>query len=156
MKKIILTLMIAAGSFSAAWAGNLINRTGAPEGEEVNAKVRDAFKKEFTTAKDITWTVASNYYQASFKYHDQYVSAYYSIDGDLLGLTRFISPTDLPLVLQSDLKKNHSEFWVTDLFEVANQDGTSYYITLEDADQKIVLKATDGKSWENYKKVKKA
>ena len=89
-------------------------------------------------------------------YNDQYVSAYYSIDGDLMGLTRYISPADLPLVLQSDLKKNYSEFWMTDLFEVAKDDGTAYYITLEDADQKIVLKGTGGKRWENYKKVKKA
>ena len=156
MKKIILTLAIAISSFSAAFAGNAIAKHRAAKGEEVSAKVLGVFSKEFTTAKDITWTVASNYYQASFMYNDQYVSAYYSIDGDLMGLTRYISPADLPLALQSDLKKNHSEYWVTDLFEVANDNGTAYYITLEDADQKIVLKAAGGKNWENFKKVKKA
>jgi hypothetical protein len=156
MKKIILTLAIAVSSFGAAFAGNAFGKPAANQGEEVNAKVLGVFRKEFTSAKDITWTIASNYYQASFIYNDQYVSAYYSIDGDLMGLTRFIRPADLPLTLQSDLKKNHGDFWVTDLFEVANEDGTAYYITLEDADMKIVLKATDGKNWENYKKVKKA
>ena len=156
MKKIILTLAIAISSFSAAFAGNAFAKPRAAKGEEVSAKVLGVFSKEFTTAKDITWTVASNYYQACFMYNDQYVSAYYSIDGDLMGLTRYISPADLPLALQSDLKKNHSEYWVTDLFEVANDNGTAYYITLEDADQKIVLKAAGGKNWENFKKVKKA
>ena len=156
MKKIILTLAIAISSFSAALAGTSFGKPATAKGEEVSAKVLGVFSKEFTTAKDITWTVASNYYQASFMYNDQYVSAYYSIDGDLMGLTRYISPADLPLALQSDLKKNHSEYWVTDLFEVANDNGTAYYITLEDADQKIVLKAAGGKNWENFKKVKKA
>ena len=156
MKKIIVTLVIAVSSFSTAFAGNNFGKSTAAKGEEVSAKVLGVFKKEFTSAKDITWTVASNYFQASFKYNDQYVSAYYSLDGDLMGLTRFISPADLPLALQSDLKKNHSEYWVTDLFEVANDEGTAYYITLEDADHKLVLKATGGKTWQNYKKVKKA
>lgn len=145
MKKILLTLVIAVSSLGAAFAG-----------EEVSAKVLGAFKKDFTYAREITWTVADHYYQASFIYNDQYVSAYYSPEGELIGLTRFISPTDLPLALQSDLKVNHADFWITDLFEVSKDGQTVYYITLEDADAKIVLKSVDGGSWENYKKVKKA
>lgn len=156
MKKIIVTLVIAVSSFSAAFAGNSFGKPTASGGEEVNAKVLGAFKKEFSSAKEITWTVAREYYQASFVYNDQHVSAYYSLDGDLMGLTRYISPADLPLALQSDLKKNHCDYWISDLFEVANENGTAYYITLEDADTSIVLKATDGKSWKTYKKVKKA
>jgi hypothetical protein len=73
-----------------------------------------------------------------------------------LGLTRYISPADLPLALQSDLKKSYDSYWISDLFEVSNDEGTTYYITLEDADTKKVLKATDGRSWHDYKKVKKA
>ncbi|MFZ9388346.1 MAG: hypothetical protein ACO25B_10720 [Chitinophagaceae bacterium] len=145
MKKILLTLVIAVSSLGAAFAG-----------EEVSAKVLGAFKKEFTSAREITWTVADHYYQASFIYNEQYVSAYYSPEGELIGLTRFISPADLPLALQSDLKVNHADFWITDLFEVSKEGHTVYYITLEDADAKIVLKSVDGGSWENYKKVKKA
>lgn len=145
MKKIILTLAIAVSSIGAAFAG-----------EEVSAKVLGAFQKEFTTAKEITWTIAEHYYQATFLYNDQYVSAYYTPDGDLVGLTRFISPADLPLTLQSDLKKHHTGYWVTDLFEVSKDGSTAYYITLEDADSKVVLKSVDGSAWENYKKVKKA
>jgi hypothetical protein len=156
MKKLIVTLVIAVSSFSAAFAGNTFGNPADIKGEEVSAKVLGAFKKEFSSAKEITWTVASSYYQASFVYNDQHVSAYYNMDGELMGLTRFISPADLPLALQSDLRKNHSEYWISDLFEVANDDGTAYYITLEDADARIVLKATDGKSWDTYKKVKKA
>lgn len=156
MKKIILTLAIAIGSFSAALAGKAIGKPSVAGGEEVSAKVLGAFKKEFSSAKEITWTVAGTYYQASFMYNEQYISAFYNPDGYLMALTRFISPTDLPLALQSDLKKHHSAYWVTDLFEVANEEGTAYYITLEDADHKIVLKADNGKEWDNYKRVKKA
>lgn len=146
MKKVLLTLAVIIGGIGAAFAGE----------EEVDAKVLGAFKKEFSSAKQITWTVASNYFQASFVYNDQHVSAYYNTEGELLGLTRYISPADLPLALQSDLKKSHSEYWISDLFEVSNESGTAYYITLEDAETSLVLKASNGKNWDNYKKVKKS
>jgi hypothetical protein len=39
---------------------------------------------------------------------------------------------------------------------VAKTDGTTYYITLENADTKIVLKAADGNAWTFHQKTKKA
>jgi hypothetical protein len=39
---------------------------------------------------------------------------------------------------------------------MANHDGTAYYVTLETADAKIVLKSTDGSDWSVYQKSKKA
>jgi hypothetical protein len=39
---------------------------------------------------------------------------------------------------------------------VAKNDGTNYYVTLETADTKIVLKSTDGGNWSIYQKSKKA
>ena len=75
-----------------------------PGSEEVDARVLGAFKKEFATAKDITWTLAVNYYQASFVYNEQHITAYYNTEGELLGVARFISPVDLPLALQAPEK----------------------------------------------------
>lgn len=124
--------------------------------EKVAPKVLDAFKSEFSTAKEVEWTVANDYYMATFNYNGGHVFAYYTTEGELLGLTRYISTNALSLNLQSSLKKNYSDFWVSDLFEVAKNGGTDYYITLENADKKIVLHAEGGKDWELYKKVRKA
>jgi len=127
-----------------------------PGSEEVDARVLGAFKKEFATAKDITWTLAVNYYQASFVYHEQHITAYYNTEGELLGVARFISPVDLPLALQADLKKNYQPYWISNLFEAATSEGTTYYITIEDADQSLVLKSDNARDWDQYKKVKKS
>ena len=127
-----------------------------PGSEEVDARVLGAFKKEFATAKDITWTLAVNYYQASFVYNEQHITAYYNTEGELLGVARFISPVDLPLALQADLKKNYQPYWISNLFEAATSEGTTYYITIEDADQSIVLKSDNARDWDQYKKVKKS
>ncbi len=145
MKKIIIILAV------------LISTTSAFAGEEnVATKVLNAFKTEFNTAKEVEWTVGSNYYKAAFVYNEKHVFAYYNEEGELLGLTRYLSSDDLPLNLQNNLKKSYSKYWISDLFEVAKSDGTAYYITLEDADTKIVLKASAESDWSVYQKTRKA
>lgn len=104
--------------------------------ENVNQKVLDAFKTEFNSAKEVEWSVGSNYYKATFNYNGKYVFAYYNENGDLLGLTRYLSPVDLPIALQNNLKKSYEDFWISDLFEASKNEGTIYYITLENADGK--------------------
>lgn len=145
MKKMILTLVIAISSL-AVFAGE----------EDVSKKVLDAFKTEFTTAKEVEWTTGSDYYKAAFIYNDNHVFAFYGLNGNLLGITRYISPVDLPISLQISLKKNNEDYWISDLFEMSKNNSTSYYITIENADTQKVLKSTGGSDWEIYKTVKKS
>jgi hypothetical protein len=145
MKKMILTLAIVVSTFSAFAGGGLVNQ-----------KVLDAFKSEFNSAKEVEWAAGDNYYKATFTFNEKHVFAYYNMEGELLGVTRYISPADLPISLQQSLKKDYTGYWVSDLFEVARNDESGYYITLENADSKIVLKAADIYGWSPYQKVKKA
>lgn len=144
MKKIVVTLAIAISSLGAF----------ASEGT-VAKKVLDAFQSEFITAKEVEWTTGENYYQARFLYNDRYVHAYYDMDGELLGMSRYLSPLDLPLGLQNNLKKNYAGYWISDLFEVVRGEDTHYYVTIENGDSRIVLQSS-GNSWNSYKKVKKS
>ena len=144
MKKIILTLAIAVTTLSAfAFKG-------------VNEKVLKSFQSDFNTAKEVVWTAGNNYYKAAFTYNEKHVFAYYSADGELLGVTRYLSPADMPMHLQTELKKDYNNYWVSDLFEVSKPEGTAYYVTLENADTKLVLKAENGNDWNYYQKVKKS
>ncbi|HLG39217.1 MAG TPA: hypothetical protein VI461_06090 [Chitinophagaceae bacterium] len=147
MKKMIVTLAIALSTLSS-FAGEV----------KVSSKVLDAFQTEFATASDITWSEGSNFYKASFIFNGQHVSAFYSTEGELMGTSRYISSLDLPIGLQASLKKGYSNYWIADLFEVSNSEGTSYYITLENADSKVVLKSANGdNNWKVYqKKITKA
>jgi hypothetical protein len=145
MKKMILTLAIAVSTLSAF----------AKE-EKVAPLVLNAFNKEFTTAKEVEWTIGSNFYIAAFVYNEKHVFAYYNAEGHLLGLTQYISPDTLPMTLQSSLKKDYGEYWISDLFEVAKDGTTAYYITMENAEKKVVLQAIGGDGWSVYKKIRKA
>ena len=87
--------------------------------------------------------------------NDQVMFAYYNGEGELLGVTRNIVSSQLPISLLADLKKNYSEYWISDLFEMASNSETDYYVTLESADSTLVLKSSGSASWNVYKKIKK-
>lgn len=145
MRKIILMLALTISTISAF----------ASEAE-INAKVLELFKTEFAAAKEVSWSDAGSYYKAEFTFNGQHVNAYYSKEGELLGLARYITSFDLPLSLQASLKKAYTDFWISDLFEKTKGTSTTYYITLENADTQLVLKASAGEGWTVYKKIKKA
>ena len=123
--------------------------------EKVSPKVLNAFNTEFTSAQEVEWTATGDYFRASFDINGVKVSAYYNADGELMGLTRNISTAQLPVSLQANLKKNYSGYWISDLFEVAKNNGTSYYVTLENGDKKVVLTSANGSDWSTYKKDRK-
>ena len=144
MKKILLTLAIAVSSL-ASFANNPT---------DVNPAVLNAFNSDFAKAQNVEWVAGEHYYKAGFVINEKYLFAYYSAEGKLLGITRHIIADELPINLQLSLKKNYSNYWISDLFEMAKNDNSTYYITLENADGKLVLKSSGG-SWEVYDRVKK-
>ena len=137
---IALAMMITLTT--SAFAGN----------EKVKPEILEAFKNQFASAQEITWLVGSNYYKAAFTCNGAWMFAFYNTEAEFLGTVRHISSTQLPFYLQSNLKKNYARYWITDLFELSNEEGTRYYITLQDADQKIVLRSGYGSGWEVYYK----
>jgi len=145
MKKMILTLAVALSTL-CSFAGE----------ENVSARVLDAFNVQFNTATNVKWTTGSNFYKAAFEFNGQHVFAFYTTEGELMGLTRYISSVDLPVALQSELKKDYSSYWIADLFEVSNAEGTNYYITIENADTRLVLKSGSSNDWSVYQKLSKS
>ncbi len=143
MKKIIITLAIAISSFSAFAT------------EPVSPIVLNSFNKEFTGVQNVEWTSTDSYVKATFVYNGQNVAAFYHPNGEIIAVTRNITSLQLPISLQTNLKDQYEGYWISDLFELSNNDGTSYYITLENADSKLVLKSEDNAQWVSFKKTTK-
>jgi hypothetical protein len=85
----------------------------------------------------------------------QYATAFYDQSGNLMGVTKNISPVQLPLTLQASLKASHEEYWISEVFELSDNSGTTYFATVENGEQKITLKSISGK-WTTYKKSRKS
>lgn len=123
--------------------------------ENVNEQVINSFKKDFASAQDVVWEKNKDIAKATFKMNDQVMFAYYTEDGNMLAAIRNIVSGQLPISLLSDLKKNYTGYWISDLFEMSSNDNTAYYVTVEDGAQKIVLKSLGSSGWETYRKDKK-
>jgi hypothetical protein len=87
--------------------------------------------------------------------NDIVLFAFYSDNGQLLAVTRNILSTQLPIDLMLDLKKNYSSYWITELFELNGDEQNCYYVSLENADAKVVLRSTSDNNWEVYEKTAK-
>ena len=122
----------------------------------VSPKALKSFQATFSNATEAAWTITENYYRVEFLLNGQTLHAFYNEEGRLIGASRNISSLQLPIILQTELKKEFSKYWITDLFEMSTNNGVEYYITIEDADTKTVLKSSlASSSWMLYKKLKK-
>jgi len=149
MKKTILALavMLTTGLTSA-----FANRS-----EDINQGVISSFKTEFVAATNVSWQQEKEFTKATFTLNDQVLYAYYSNEtNELMAVVRNMLSYQLPISLFTSLKKDYSDHWISGLFEVARQDHTSYYVTLESRDETLVLKASGNNEWSVYKRTKKA
>lgn len=154
MKPLFIFLTIVTTTLSSASFANSSNPK--PIEPHVAPSVIKSFNQTFAAAQEADWTVSKDFYKVQFAMNGQYITAFYAPDGNLMGMSRNISSLQLPLTLQAELKKDYQDFWISNLFEVANNDGTTYYVTLENSETKIVLKGTASDSWSTFQKVRKA
>jgi hypothetical protein len=147
MKKRIVTLVLMLSlGFSSVFANNE---------EGISLKATTAFKKEFNGAVNVKWEAGKEFSKATFELSGQVMFAYYSNEGELMAVTRNIMANQLPFKLLSPIKTNYKQSWISDLFEISSHGETTYYVTLESADSKVVLRSQGTAGWEQYKKEKK-
>jgi hypothetical protein len=147
MKSLLIAFALFASSFTST--------SFARENVKVSNAALKNFNTTFSTAAEVNWSATNGFYKANFVFNGQYAAAFFSKEGTLVAVTRNISSLQLPFSLQVSLKQDYSAFWVTDLFEISTDHGTEYYLTLENSDQKLILKATPSGLWSKHKKTKK-
>ena len=147
MKKPILAIVILM-------VANLSNAF-AEKGKEVNPAVTASFYKDFGTVKTVSWEMQKDYDKATFSLDDQVLYAYYREDGELLAVVRNILSSQLPINLMTMLKVNYQDYWISNLFEIASDGNTHYYVTLENAEGTLVLESDEYDQWSVYNKSRK-
>ncbi len=141
---IALALVISLSSFQTLQA-----QTGVP------AAVTEHFTADYSAASSINWEAGNTWYKASFEMNGQFLTAFYTNEGESIAVTRNISSAQLPLALQSDMQSYlRSGHWITDLFEMNVNGETHYFITFEDADEQHILEGVNDE-WSVYKHIRK-
>ncbi len=147
MKTKILSLLVAEMI--------IFNVSYANDTDKVNETILNSFSSQFEKATDVEWSKAATYYKASFNWNGQYLTAFYDDKGAPIAVSRNLLVKDLPLVLQTNLTENYNGFWISELFEYNSKDNNKYYVTIENADKKIILQSMDNNYWEVFKKSSK-
>jgi hypothetical protein len=146
MKKSLIILTLVLVSF--------FGQSFANDESGVNQKIVKNFRTEFAAATDVQWDVKKEFVKVKFTMNDHVLYAYYNESGERIAIVRNILSSSLPMILQSELQGKYKNYWISDLFEIAG-DGTEYYVTIENADSKMVMKANGSLGWEFYKKENK-
>jgi hypothetical protein len=148
MKKIFLSLAIAAAVFSSASA----YAAGAGPG----FLVKEAFAREFAGIKEVKWKPLGqeDIYEASFIFKNEELHAYFSEEGVFLGTTRQISRSQLPILVTMALENKYGYAKIATVFEYSMINDLAYYITLYSEKGSLIVKAAGSGQLTVYKRIK--
>jgi hypothetical protein len=143
--------------FAAAALLFAVSGFAAPGGpEKVSPRVKAEFEKNFTGAVHVAWEKKDDFYFANFELNAKTISVAYSADGDLLGMSRVVPVTELPLTVSLALSKKYEGYDIAKTATEIIYDGqTGYYISVENNKQLLKLKCSTTGEINIDKKIKK-
>lgn len=111
--------------------------------EKVAPKVKAIFEKNFTEAANVSWEKSEDYYFANFTLNAKSVSVAYNENGDLLGISRVIATSQLPVNVTLAIDSKYEGYTVAKSATELTYDGeTSYYVSVANDKQVLRLKCT--------------
>jgi hypothetical protein len=146
MKQLFITVLLATASiFNTAKATDNI---ALPE-------VLANFQSTYSHATEVSWSTMGELYKVNFILDGKAASAFYNADGSWVAVTQNLSSLELPKELKASLKKELKDGYISDLFMMSSSEGLTYYVTVENADTKLVMKSSNGKKWSVFQKTAK-
>ena len=119
--------------------------------EGVNSPALTAgFQTSFPLAKEAKWSAAGDFFKAEFMQEGKAQTAFFTARGEWIATTRNISSEELPKDLKHSLKEVLQHSWITDLVVMDTEEGTSYFVQLQNADTKIIRQSVGDKKWKSY------
>ena len=128
----------------------------ASENDKVSERVKSAFLKDFSTASNVSWEITNDCYFATFTINQVEAKAAYNTAGELVGVSRTIQSSNLPLNISLALAKKYEAYSISKIaIELTFEGETSYYLSIANEKQILKLKCSSSGSLEVEKKIKK-
>jgi hypothetical protein len=156
MKKIktVLTAIVMLLSISSFAHRAPVSK--GPDPEKVTPVVKAAFENDFAKASLVKWDKTDDFYFASFLLNDVRVDAAYTEAGELIGTSRSISATQMPLGISVAIADKYNGYEVNDtVTELTFASVTRYYVTVTNDKQSVRLKCLANGDIEVESKTKK-
>ena len=128
----------------------------ATDSDNVNARVKASFLNDFSAATNVSWEKTSDFYFATFIINKVEINAAYNELGDLVGASRTMESTQLPISVSLALAKRYEGYTVAKkALELTFEGETRYYITIANEKQLLKLKCTINGNIEVEQKIKR-
>ena len=167
MKKLLLAVTLAA-TFSLS--------ATAADGKKVNDDVKgisyfvlNKFNADFLDAQNVVWTITPTSLKADFTIDDVKKTAFYSLEGNFLGVTQEINYKLLPEAAKKEIASNYKDYTVGQVikFEANNPQpaffvnlaitepqSVDYFVDLKKADAEVLVRVTEQGAVSFFKQVK--
>jgi len=148
MKKLVTILTTAIMLFSGF--------AFATDSDKVNARVKEAFSKDFSAASDASWEKISDFYFVAFTINNIQLNAAYNEDGELVGTSRLIESSQLPINVSLAVSKRYGGYLVSSkALELTYEGETRYYLTASNDRRALKLKCSVSGNIEVQHRMKK-
>ncbi|MFM6925286.1 MAG: hypothetical protein ACKOU7_07260 [Ferruginibacter sp.] len=128
----------------------------ATDPENVSPAVKNAFQNDFVKASQVKWDKTDDFYFASFFLNEVQVNAAYTEAGELIGTSRNISASQMPLSILVNISDKYKGYQVEDVVtELTFASVTRYYVTVSNDKQIVKLKCFNDGDMEIQSKTKK-
>lgn len=141
--KVLFMVLVLLGSMTAK---------SNPGNDDNLLHMQQSFSEQFANAREVKWSHTKEVIKADFEMNGQHATAFYTHEGGFIGVTRNLLSTNLPMELQADFRKHYAGFWISELFELSNDQGVVYFLTVENAEKKLILQSPAGFGWSVYQK----
>ena len=113
----------------------------ANTGDKLSKAVKAEFQKSFSGAENVTWEIDEEFYFASFELNEKRVDAAYDEKGTLVGLSRKLQLSAVPLTVSQSLQSAYPDYVIGNtVTEVVYEGQTFYYANAAGATWILKLK----------------
>jgi hypothetical protein len=121
---------------------------------EISAMALLAFKRDFSTVKDVSWSIVENKYMARFTSDGRKTRVLFDKKGQIVYSVSEGTLRNLPADTRKTVRSIYYDYDITKATEVHTLDKSAWIINLEDETSLVIVRVMDGEVTEtgNYRK----
>jgi hypothetical protein len=114
-----------------------------------------AFEKQFTEAKDVSWTEKQGYFLASFKLNNDRMLAWYTPDGEVEAVHRSIQQKQMTFLASEAVTQLTKDKQILNIAEISKQGELFYLVKTDDEKCFSLYKVSASGDYTRIEKTKK-
>ncbi|GAB2684620.1 hypothetical protein GCM10027037_02290 [Mucilaginibacter koreensis] len=148
MKKFLLATLVSALVGLNVYAAKDDKKTD-DKTASVTYKTATQFETDFKDATDVIWKTGSRCQQADFTVDGQRMSAFYSFDGQFMGLTHNVTAKAIPAKAMEKIEKQYEGYTVGRVIVLQTNtalnpdlDPVAYFVDLKNDSKEVLVRIT--------------